>query len=250
MFWNCSSLAQLDAEDLNVSNVTAFEGMFSGCSSLKRLDLGTWNVGMNVRYGSQFSMRDMFKNCSSLESLTFGDRFSTVSVTDMSQMFYGTEMLRSLDLHNFRTTSAKNMSAMFAYCGSKAGSIKLDLRSFETPNVEYMNNMFYGCTSLEELNLSTFNTQNVNSLKDMFSYCNTLLKLHLSNKFTAKTAAKAFLANPQVISVMIPNKNHTEEVKAAMERMGAGSAFREVHYLEEELELTAEEQLWYDYGLY
>ena len=63
MFFNCSSLEEVDLSSLNTSNVTAMHGMFAGDSSLKSLDLSSFDT-------SKVSiMSGMFAGCTSLETL-------------------------------------------------------------------------------------------------------------------------------------------------------------------------------------
>ena len=58
MFYECSSLAELNLNNLNINNVTNMSGMFFGCSSLTELNLDNFNTN-NVT-----NMRGMFWECS------------------------------------------------------------------------------------------------------------------------------------------------------------------------------------------
>lgn len=62
----------------------------------------------------------MFWGCSSLKSVTFGDRFDTHNVTNMTGMFNGCGNLESLDLSSFDTQNVKTMSNLFNECDSLA----------------------------------------------------------------------------------------------------------------------------------
>ena len=81
MFFNCSSLKNLDLSNFNTKNVTDMRSMFYNCSSLKELDLSKFNTN-NVTY-----MSNMFDSCSSLTKLDLS-QFNTDNVTDMIWMFY------------------------------------------------------------------------------------------------------------------------------------------------------------------
>ena len=109
MFFDCSSLTNLNLSKFNTQNVTDMYGMFSYCSSLKELDLSSFN---------------------------------TTNVTNMSYMFNNCSSLTKLDLSNFNTSGVKYMGYMFNNCSSLKN---LDLSKFNTDNVTYMSLMFYDC---------------------------------------------------------------------------------------------------------
>lgn len=99
-------------------------------------------------------MGQMFFDCSSLTSITFGDNFDTSKVTKMSSIFAYAEALKTLDLSGFNTK-----------------------------NVENMAQMFFKCSSLTSITFGdNFNTSNVTNKIDMFSYCKSLTKIYLNNE--------------------------------------------------------------------
>ena len=61
MFYDCSSLQELDLSSFDTSNVTDMCFMFNGCSSLQELDLSSFDTS-NVK-----NMGSMFDGCSSLQ---------------------------------------------------------------------------------------------------------------------------------------------------------------------------------------
>ena len=58
MFYECSSLKELNLNNFNTHNVTNMSYMFYGCSSLKDLNLNNLNIN-NVTW-----MKNMFYGCS------------------------------------------------------------------------------------------------------------------------------------------------------------------------------------------
>ena len=98
-------------ENLNVSGLTSMKYMFYDNSSLKQLDLSSFNTS-NVK-----NMRYMFRNCSSLESLDVS-HFDTSNVTDMRYMFYGCRSLTSLDLSGFFISENTNTSYVLGLMGN------------------------------------------------------------------------------------------------------------------------------------
>ena len=177
IFYDCSSLTELDLSNFNTKNVTNMGNMFYRCSSLINLNLSNFNT-KNVT-----DMSCMFSLCSSLTDLKLSN-FNTENVNNMSFMFSGCSSLKNLDISNFNTQNVTNMSFMFYNCSSLTD---LNLSKFNTQNVKNMNAMFYNCSSLTNLNLSNFNTQNVSDMSFLFMECSSLSNLNLSN-FDTKNA--------------------------------------------------------------
>ena len=83
MFAGCSSLTTLNMSSFNTSNVESMSSMFSNCESLTSLDLRTFNTS-KVK-----GTMSMFWHCKNLETIYVGNDWSTDSVTDSFEMFYG-----------------------------------------------------------------------------------------------------------------------------------------------------------------
>ena len=96
--------------------------------------------------------------------------------TDFSYMFYYCSFT-SINLSNVSTLSATNMQNMFYYCQQLTS---IDLSSFSTTNVTDMQNMFRGCPNLVTINFTNFNTQNVTMTRDMFNGCSALQNINIS----------------------------------------------------------------------
>ncbi|MBR5697008.1 MAG: BspA family leucine-rich repeat surface protein [Prevotella sp.] len=126
-------------ENLNTSEVTTMSGMFYNCSSLKNLDLSSFDTG-NVT-----DMSGMFTGCSSLINLNVSN-WNTSNVTNMSQLFFNCSSLATLDLSGWNTGNIGYISTMFSGCSSLttiyAGS------GWNVESVENSQNMFKDCTSL------------------------------------------------------------------------------------------------------
>ena len=128
------------------------------------------------------SLREFFKNCKALETISGLENLNTANVTDMNYMFYGCSALTSLDLKNFKTARVKHMYYMFSGCSALTS---LNLKNFNTENVTDMYNMFDGCSDLTSLDLTNFNTTKVTNMSNMFSFCSALTSLDLTNFSTA-----------------------------------------------------------------
>ena len=151
---------------------TSLREFFKGCKALETISgleyLNTANVT---------DMNSMFYGCSALTSLDL-KKFNTENVTDMSYMFFKCSALTSLDLKNFKTARVKHMYYMFSGCSALTS---LDLKNFKTENVTDMYNMFDGCSDLTSLDLTNFNTTKVTNMSNMFSFCSALTSLDLTN---------------------------------------------------------------------
>ena len=128
------------------------------------------------------SLREFFKGCKALETISGLEYLNTANVTDMNSMFYGCSALKSLDLTTFNTENVRDMNFMFLKCSALTS---LDLKNFNTENVTDMYNMFDGCSDLTSLDLTNFNTTKVTNMSNMFSFCSALTSLDLTNFNTA-----------------------------------------------------------------
>ena len=160
LFIGCNSLENITfSNKFNTSSVVKMNNMFKDCNSLKNLDLSSFDTSSVINMSYMFSnsgvsnldlssfdtssvtnMQGMFYNTGELKNITFGEKFNTSLVENMSYMFCSTS-LESLDLSKFDTSSLTNTSYMFA----KLDNIKiLDLSKFNLENVQEskMNNMF------------------------------------------------------------------------------------------------------------
>ena len=177
-------------ENLNTKNVTDMAGMFFDCSSLQNLDLSSFNT-QNVT-----GMAGMFAGCGNLQSLDLS-AFYTQNVTDMSGMFWGCYSLQSLTLSTFNTQNVTSMNSMFWGCDSLQS---LDLSSFDTRNVTDMRYMFWSCSNLQSLDLSSFYTQNMTEMDYIFEYCTNLAFVTLGPDFK-KLGESAFRECPALATI-------------------------------------------------
>ncbi|MCO6533814.1 BspA family leucine-rich repeat surface protein [Lactobacillus sp.] len=172
LFANLSKLTTIEGlSNLDTSNVTLMNNMFSNCSSLTSLDLSHFDTSKVIE------MSCMFSYCSSLPSLDLSN-FNTTNVTNMYAMFGGCSSLTSLDLSHFDTSNVSGMGQMFEYCTSLE---YLNLTNFNTSKVESMSFMFNGCENLKSLDVSGFDTSAVRSTAEIFQGCKSLKSLDISN---------------------------------------------------------------------
>ena len=183
MFTRCRILKNIDLSYFNTSKVTNMQSMFYGCSSLTSLDLSGFDT-KNVT-----NMYGMFYSCRSLTKLDVSS-FETQNVKYMNFMFNDCCNLTSIDVTHFNTEKVTNMKAMFQNC-SKLQS--LELRNFNTSNVVDMGWMFNKCSSLTALNISTFKTDKVTMMNSMFYNCQKLTSIDVSGFNTSNVTNMAYM---------------------------------------------------------
>ena len=170
MFSECTSLKTLDVTHFNTENVENMRRMFYGCSALTALDVSKLNT-VNVT-----DMTEMFTDCYSLKELKVG-MLNTSNVTSMERMFYNCSYMEHLSLNGLNTSNVENMAGMFMRCTSLTD---LDVRQFNTAKVTNMKEMFSYCSSLTEVDLNSFNTDKVTNMASMFENCTSLTSIDLT----------------------------------------------------------------------
>ena len=153
---------------------TSLKDFFKNCTALETIS----NIE-NLNTANVTNMTSMFDNCQNLSSLNLS-KFNTENVTNMSYMFDNCQNLSSLDLSKFNTAKVTNMYAMFTHCQNLSS---LDLSNFNTEKVREMYNMFSFCQKLSSLNLTNFNTEKVTNMDYMFNGCSDLTTIYASDKF-------------------------------------------------------------------
>ena len=164
---------------------TSLKDFFKNCTALETIS----NIE-NLNTANVTNMTSMFDNCQNLSALNLS-KFNTENVTNMSYMFDNCQNLSSLDLSKFNTAKVTNMYAMFTHCQNLSS---LDLSKFNTANVTDMSWMFSDC-QLSSLDLSNFNTEKVREMYNMFSFCQKLSSLNLTNFNTEKVTNMGYMFN-------------------------------------------------------
>ena len=131
MFFDCSSLTELDVSGFDTSNVTDMSYMFCFCESLMELDLSDFDTSIVT------DMSEMFSGCKSLMKLDVSG-FDTGNVTDMSEMFYDCENLFLLDTSNFNMRSVVDDTGMFINCPAANGMLPALQRGDEGERVHFL----------------------------------------------------------------------------------------------------------------
>ncbi len=205
MFYECSSLTELDLSSLDTSKVTNMRSMFSSCSSLSKLDLSGFDSS-NVR-----DMKNMFYGCDRLKSLICTDskilaeapasasspssdvHVMAVASSDTSSYgyFWGQTQYRRTDVKTVTFLSSLNGAADNACDVSEAGDRSI-LAWMDNSNLHVAANgviapnsnasgMFQSFGNLETIDFGNcFDTSAVTNMSQMFSDCYSLTSLDLT----------------------------------------------------------------------
>ena len=206
MFKDCTGLTNLDVSSFDTSKVTRFNRMFQGTSNILSIDVSNFNTsastGMVSMFDgmsslsslnvSNFDTRNVTSFCSMFANLNITaidlSNFNTAAATNLSYMFYGCGKLVSLDLSNFNTTKVTNMESLFQYCTSLTS---IDLSSFDTSNVTIMSGVFAQNFALQSIDISNFNTSKVFSMNHMFAYCEKLKNIYVGDGWNTASVTKS-----------------------------------------------------------
>lgn len=133
---------------------------------------------------SNGSCQHMFANLTNLQSVSYGEGFSSEYTTSMQGMFQysGITTTANLGLANFRTESVTNMQEMFRGCTSLV-TVELP-SSFDFSSVTSMWSMFSECTHLVSVTFpENINTESLTNMQAMFQSCSSLTVINNLSKF-------------------------------------------------------------------
>lgn len=170
LFADLRNLMFINAEKLDVHQVTMMKGMFSG-SKVLELDLSGWDTS-NVQ-----DMSYMFGAAQHLSKLNVAD-WDTSKVQDMSSMFSFMPALREINIGDWDTSKVQDMSSMFI---NTSNLKEINLDKWNTSAVKTMRFMFAKTVSLKEIYISSWDISNTTDLSYMFLETRSLEKLDISN---------------------------------------------------------------------
>ena len=102
------------------------------------------------------SCEGMFKGCSFLSSVTFGN-FNTSGTESMKEMFSGCRNLQELNLTGFDTSNVSDMEGMFFGCGNLRSIVVSE--KWSTKSVKFGDKMFENCSNLRGGNGTGYSPQ-------------------------------------------------------------------------------------------
>ena len=169
MFYNVQSIVSIDLSNFNLIGVVEMKEMFDSCLKLESINF------RNFDSSHVTDIYALFYNDSSLLSLDLSN-LDFSNVKDMGFLF-AYSSIEYINLQNWKTSSLKNMYAMFAFCYNLR---TIDLSSFNTSKVENMSALFYKCINLESIDLSNFDSYNLVDMSFMFTFCLNLKNINFN----------------------------------------------------------------------
>ena len=141
---------ELDLNDLDVSSVKDFSGVFSSyfhreLLHTKKIYIDEWNTE------SAENMTEMFMACLPLEEVDVSN-FDVSNVKSMDYMFRKCETLKKLDLTNWKVNKVRDMEKMFYHCESL--ETIGDVSKWEPESLTMFDNAFNGCKNLKNVDTS------------------------------------------------------------------------------------------------
>ena len=144
----------------------------------KKFTLGEGSNTIKLCYSTAPQcLKNMFKDLKGITKIDLSN-FDTSNAYDMSHMFDNCEDLKEINFTNFKTSSVTTMEFMFNNCKK---IISLDLSSFITMSVNNMKYMFTACEGLQYIDVSNFQTTSVTQMALMFCDCRSLESIDISN---------------------------------------------------------------------
>ena len=130
----------------------------------------------------------MFKECSSLLSISGLEKIDTSKVTNMSSLFEGCQLLSSLpDISNWNTSNVTSFNSLFKECISL--NYLPNISKWNTNNLTNISNMFFNCNSLICLpDISKFEVSKITDFGSLFSWCSSLYCLPDISKWKTSQA--------------------------------------------------------------
>lgn len=162
---------KIDANNLDVSNVTNGSYMFYGCSNSTEIDVSQWDTSKIINFDK------MFSNCKAVSSLEIND-WNMTSGCSLNDMF-SYSGITDIDLSKWDTSNISDLSNLFFNCTKLK---QIDLHTWNTKSVSTCYWLFRGCSSLEFINIDGWNTCNVYDMDRMFGECSKLITIKGLNK--------------------------------------------------------------------
>ena len=165
LFADCTKLVEITGSgyfDYWSTPLKYTDYMFSNCTSLTHVDVGVSSKAESVK--------GMYKNCTSLSDVNCY-AYSSGTITDFSEMFYGCTSLKTIkNVDYINTSGATTLKSMFAGCSQL---LSLKLSGFDTTKVEDMDDLLSGDTHLVEITFGSKFT--VPSATKVWTSHNTML---------------------------------------------------------------------------
>ena len=177
MFYGLGNIIEIDLSSFDFSQVTSMRSMFRECTSLTSIKFG------NIVTSQVKDMYYTFQSCLNLESIDLS-KFDTSSVTTFEAVLSHCEKIKSIDASSFTATNAECLYDMFSY---DYKLISINLCNFDTSKVKNMQGVFFADSQLKYINLQLFRDPLVDNNAYFCTSCSNLLYFNLRSYITTNT---------------------------------------------------------------
>ena len=125
---NCKKVCNFQEGKNNVTlffndSINNCENMFYNLKDINEIDFSKFDFSFVT------TTKNMFRNCTLLEKIEFGNNINTSSLITMESMFNECHNLKSLDLSRFNTDKVENFNFLLNYCKNL---VEIDLGNINT----------------------------------------------------------------------------------------------------------------------
>lgn len=145
MFASCTSLTDIDAEDLDTSSAETLAFVFQTCTSLPKVNVSGWDTSHVT------SLEQAFSECMGLKTLNIS-KWDLSSLSTTRMMLEGDGHLQKIDLTPFRR--AKNLETVYGMFNQCPNLKSVNVRNIDFSKVTTMAHFLEGCASLKTVDFS------------------------------------------------------------------------------------------------
>ena len=179
LFYECTSLKQIDISKLDTSDCLYFSCVFHDCRSLKKINLSSIDLSKNQ------SLTLTFGGCNSLENIIGIESIDTSSCTEFNQSFRRTAITDWSFLLRWDVSNGANFNGLFIGCGGKSINV---ISKWNTSKAATFQGMFNESTFNNLDCISNWNISNVTTFNGMLAKMPNLQYFDIS-KWNIKTDA-------------------------------------------------------------
>jgi len=169
MFYNASSLANIDVSAWDMSTCTSVGFMFGGNRNMAftNLDLSNWSIAPVSFAADTFNaMSYMFSYCINLTAVDLSG-FNTSGVLQLLGLFYNCRAMEAIDVTGLDTSNVVNMESVFYNLdGGAYGKNMVGIEAWDTSSVTNFEGMF-GNAKAWNANIENWDTSSATNMRRM-----------------------------------------------------------------------------------
>ena len=169
MFYNASSLANIDVSAWDMSTCTSVGFMFGGNRNMAftNLDLSNWSIApVSFATDTFNAMSYMFSYCINLTAVDLSG-FNTSGVLQLLGLFYNCRAMEAIDVTGLDTSNVVNMESVFYNLdGGAYGKNMVGIEAWDTSSVTNFEGMF-GNAKAWNANIENWDTSSATNMRRM-----------------------------------------------------------------------------------